>query len=162
MGQREKAIAIAEMLEQWEAEYRSGNAARCLDVISLCLQFNYAVPQWAINHFVGGAGRYERAEARTLDEAFDIRRPKGWHQNRARQRYLLGIKAHMEARALVDSKKPTLMGKPYSVEAATAEVAEKLGMKDADVERWYYDKKLMKELGYPQTVRRKSKKTEGD
>lgn len=150
MGNEEKVFEG--LLEQWEEEYRAGDHARFLDAIWVCLQFNQVVPGWAIEHFIVGMARYTFADAKTLDEAFEIRRPKGWHQNRARQRYRRGLAAHVSARALVQRS-------GYTVEDAVAEVAEKLSMSEADVERWYYDTRLVKESP---DVRRKSKKTEGD
>lgn len=153
MGNREKAIA--NFLQKWEEEYRAGNAARVLDVISLCLQFDHVVPRWAINHFVCGAGRYERAEAWKLEDAFDIHRPKSQHQNHVRDRRQRGLAACLVAHALHECK-------DYSFDEAIAEVASKFHMSKATAERWYYDQQLTKELGYPQTVRRRSKKTEGD
>lgn len=153
MGNEEKMFE--DLLEQSEEEYREGNAARCLDVISLCLELNKTAPQWAINHFTLGVNRYTVGDAKTLDEAFEIRRPKGWHQNRARQRYRRGLVAHLTVRALVSSR-------GYRVDDAIAEVAERRSMSEADVERWYYDEQLIKELGYRKDFRRKSKKNEGD
>lgn len=168
MDNREKTFAI--LFERFEKEYLAGNAARLLDVISLCLQFNQAVPQWAINHFAWGAARYERAEAWRLEDAFDIHRPKGEKKAHARERYRRGLVAFVKAHYLVEregyvvrrSHAPTHSPRSKKNKSAAAELAKNLPMEQASVERWYYDEQLMKELGYRKNVRRKSKKTEGD
>lgn len=168
MDNREKTFA--KLLERWEGEYRSGNAARLLDVISLCLQSDHAVPQWAIKHFAWGAARYEQCVAWTLEDAFDIHRPKGEKKAHARERYRWGLVAFVKAHYLVERERyvvrrshaPTHSPRSKKNKSAAAALAPNLPMEQASVERWYYDEQLMKELEYRKNVRRKSKKTEGD
>jgi hypothetical protein len=163
MGNREKAIC--DRLQKWEEEFQAGRKDRFLDVMNLCLSFDMKVPPWAAAYFCKGAARYETAEARTLDEAFDIKRPKGWNKSRERQYRRWGMVAAMRMYYLVSNKgisvkkAAAMVVEGYSVELENStERVEGIHMDAATAERWYYDKRLRDQLGYPQ----KSKKTADD
>ena len=137
MAKREEVIA--KRLQGFEKEYRAGNFARFLDAMLLCLQYDHPIPRWAAGHFIWGAIRYETAEAWKLDDAFEVYRPKGRHQSHVIAQKTRGLIAHVQARALHTCK-------GVSVETAIREVAEKLHMSKATVERFYYDAEIMADL----------------
>ncbi|WP_158543520.1 hypothetical protein [Dyella solisilvae] len=140
---RERAVAA--QLEQCEVEFRAGRKKACLKAISICFQFGNPVPAWAQRAFVTGVTRYETAEARTLDEALGVKRPKGWRQSRARARLGKGTAAYVMVNALTHPSENSGRQK-MSVEEAVADVAERLRMKEAAVWRWHSDKELKAEL----------------
>lgn len=148
MGNRERAIA--DRLCKWEIQFRAGHKARFLDAMNLCLSFDIPIPTWALAHFFEGAGKYMNAKVTTLDDAFDVHRPKGWRQPKEAHRITHGLRAHVKARYLTQTG--------MAVKPAVAEVAENLSMSEPTAERYYYDEQLMDELGRHQF----SKKTDDD
>ena len=142
MGNRE--TAITDLLKQWKKEFDQGETVRFLSAMQLCMTFDVPIPDWAAWHFQAGAGRYMSAEAKTLDDAFLVHRPKSWHQNKARARRGRGLVVHIEARYLTSNG--------ASVEDAIAKVALNNHMDESTAERWYYDKQLLAEFGAPQNI----------
>lgn len=51
-----------------------------------CVQYGKPFPDRVWSPFMAALESYKNAEARTLDEAFGVRRPKGWSQSAARAR----------------------------------------------------------------------------
>lgn len=56
------------------------------EAIRRCNQYGRLMPERVRNPFEDALDRYRTAEARTLDEAFGVARPKGWSQSAARSR----------------------------------------------------------------------------
>ena len=79
-------------LEQWRADYETGDGAALLHAVAFCLNLGLAPPSWAITEFnAAWYVRYEGGESRTLGEAFNVHRPDGWTRKRARKDVLIFV-----------------------------------------------------------------------
>ena len=132
MGNRE--TAIRDRLQYFETKYRDGEKERFIEAIDLCFTFGVEVPEWAAHHFCCGAQLYLTAKKRTMDEAFDVKRPKSWSQERHH-------KLHAKVPAAIGLVKIRCYNGEKSGKALAA-VAKKLHMSEGDISRIYYDKKL--------------------
>lgn len=71
-------LDVAAMFEKYEG---TGNGIYLLQAIQACGLYRLPIPI-NIRRALGAVlDRYSSAEARTLDEAFGIKRPKGWNQS---------------------------------------------------------------------------------
>jgi hypothetical protein len=145
--------SIRKTLARFEAEFRAGKRDRSLKAINFCFHVSHPVPLWAMQQFCDALWNYEMAKARTLDEAFGVIRPKGWHRDAARDRLVRGIKAVHRLRWLMAKDGKT-------IEEAREMVCEELGTKDnplseATLDRWHRSEEIAVYLGAaPQKIKK--------
>lgn len=85
-------ISFTERLQKYEAEYRGGDGDALLSALHLCLNCSdKPAPDWLLNAVAVALVRYSSCQSKTLDEAFQVPRPKGWHAKRARKNALTGV-----------------------------------------------------------------------
>ncbi len=59
----------------------SGNGEKLLDAIRRCGQYGMPIPNLIHREFSDCLEKYVSGESRTLDDAFSVKRKKGWNQN---------------------------------------------------------------------------------
>ena len=59
----------------------TGNGAKLLETIRRCGQYGMPIAPPIYQEFLACLEKYSSGEARTLDEAFSVSRPKGWSQS---------------------------------------------------------------------------------
>jgi len=83
---------IDERLEELRRQFESGDREALLEAIGIVLNAGPVAPSWVATGFNAAyVVGYQGANAKTLDEAFDIQRPEGWRQATARRRALRGV-----------------------------------------------------------------------
>lgn len=76
----------AALLARYEAAFNAGDSSALLDAVSIYLMRGIETPKWVVTGFNAAWGvKWGSGQARTLDEAFDLQRPKNWTQKRARK-----------------------------------------------------------------------------
>lgn len=112
---------------------KSNDGTWIFEAIRRCNQYGKIMPERVRKPFEDALERYKTADARTLDEAFGIARPKGWSQSAARSRsrktglgisvaaaiYYLIAGASLRKRA-IDDELYAEVGAKYGVSGATA------------------------------------------
>ncbi len=79
-------------LEQWKKEHEAGDGTALFHAVAFCLNLGIDTPSWAITAFnAAWYIRYEGGESRTLDEAFNVSRPRGWQRTRASKDVLIFV-----------------------------------------------------------------------
>lgn len=72
-------------IEYAMAEYdKAGDGVWLFEAIRRCGQYGKKLPERVREPFEDALERYRSGEARTLDEAFGVARPKSWPQSKAR------------------------------------------------------------------------------
>lgn len=74
-----------DILSVYEKYDASGNGLWLLESVRRCMQYGRPVPDLLRHDFEAALERYRAAEARTLDDAFHVSRPKSWSQTKARK-----------------------------------------------------------------------------
>lgn len=112
---------------------KSNDGTWIFEAIRRCSQYGKIMPERVRKPFEDALERYKTADARTLDEAFGVARPKGWSQSAARSRsrktglgisvasaiYYLIAGASLQKRA-IDDELYEEVGAKYGVSGATA------------------------------------------
>ena len=116
-----------------EHEYLKGNKAELFEALLLCAKLESTpMPRWVAEAIEKAITGWEDCEYRTLDEAFDVSRPKGFDLNANRNKILNAFKSS----ALI--VKYRLKG--HAVNAMLFDtVAQELGMSASVVKRYWYD-----------------------
>jgi hypothetical protein len=81
----------AELLQKYEARFKAGDGEALLLALSACLESDIEPPDWLASAVRLALVRYAGAQARTLDQAFGVRRAKGWHSKRGRKDALVYV-----------------------------------------------------------------------
>jgi len=77
---------LDEYLAEAKVDYEEGDATALLDAISYCFLHKVTAPEWVERaFFIAWKIRWQMCEVRTLDEAFNIKRPSNWRLQRARK-----------------------------------------------------------------------------
>jgi hypothetical protein len=103
-----------------------------LDVFELWVLAEVPIPSWLRAALGSAINRYRTSDVRTLDEAFNVRRPPGYRRGAARAASQHGLSAEMDvthlaiAGAVVD-------------DALFEAVASRYGVGKTTVKKWYYD-----------------------
>ncbi|WP_295886686.1 hypothetical protein [uncultured Thiohalocapsa sp.] len=127
--------------------YRNGDNFALLQAISLALSRNAGclLPDDMLGQFRSGLAMYDCGNARTLDEAFNVARPKGWHQQthkdwqRSQQVFIWVQQARLGSK---------------SINEAILKVAKRIGFCKTKTEEMYYSWKKVVDA-----ARRSRKKT---
>jgi hypothetical protein len=81
-----------ELLEQWRTAYEAGDGAALLNAVEFVLNCGVVPPPWVCTGFnAAWQVRYGSGLSRTLDDAFNVRRPLSWSQKSARKEVLRNI-----------------------------------------------------------------------
>lgn len=115
-------------------EYRTtGNGLVLFETMRRCVQYGKPLPGDVWAAFMACLDKYNAGEARTLDEAFGVSRPKGWNQSAAKSRsrktgagiscagavYLAVIHRNLNGRAIDDELFEEIASE-YHISASTA------------------------------------------
>lgn len=106
-----------------------------LDAVDFCARERMVPPEWAINAFCDCYLKWYLFQAKTLDEAFNVKRPKGIHiKKRARREWL-------KSRVVIEAMKLHANGAgiPFGEELFDR-VGQKFGIKKSEANEIYYDK----------------------
>ncbi len=77
---------IETRLDHLQRQFESGDGHALLNAVGICLNTGTKAPNWVQTGFnAAWTVRWESGQARTLDDAFDIQRPKGWSQKRSQK-----------------------------------------------------------------------------
>jgi hypothetical protein len=76
-------------LEEYRTGYEAGKKADLLRAIRFCLDQEIIPPDWIVRAFAAATNRWFSLRAKTLDDAFGIKYPKGAHLNASRKRRAL-------------------------------------------------------------------------
>lgn len=104
------------LIETCRVAYESGERARLLLALRLCLSMRAVAPAWVINGFHLATARWFSGEADTLDEAFGVVRPKNF--NRA---------AYLKRRKLEKQVYRAVVAAKQRGESITDELFEEIG-----------------------------------
>jgi hypothetical protein len=110
-----------------EDEFLSGNKKALLKALKLCtVQDNYIMPQWVASGVYQALISWERLEVRTLDDAFNVAKPKNFalKANREKQKIILSVwfavgELHKKGRPL-DEEIFELAGDEHGISSQTA------------------------------------------
>jgi hypothetical protein len=81
---------LTDELAQLHQEYlERGDRAALVRVVALCAERRQVIPDWAALALVTAIRKWDQAEARTMDEALGVERPRRWHQDAARRQAVL-------------------------------------------------------------------------
>ena len=76
------ARQLAHDLDVMRSAYREGKKIRLLEAAVRCGKMKVPLPSWVVDGLEEVFRRYSTCEVRTLDEAFGVSRPKGFHSGK--------------------------------------------------------------------------------
>lgn len=127
----------AEKLEAYRLAFESGDRDALLDALAFCINTDLNPPRWVVTEFTAAWWvRYDSGQARTLDEAFGISRPKKWTQKRARKDWL----THIVWQRVIDHRKRGESIARDLFDQVAHELSDEIGVpfNGTDVQNAYY------------------------
>lgn len=106
--------------------FSTGDGTWLLEAIRRCAQYRKPIPDILRQPYDDALRRYNSGAARTLDEAFNVSRAKGWNQQKHRLMYRKGWAIYQEVLTAHDAKVPIdlelfeSIGKRHHVSGSTA------------------------------------------
>ena len=130
------AKLTARLIEERRKQFEAGDAAALLDAVDLCARSGTAMPLWVVEAFCERYLDWRLLRAKTLDDAFGVKRPKNmrFHDQARRER----LKARVALEVLRLRKEEKLPFGDYLFERAGAACKIPAGMA-RDV---YYDSEI--------------------
>ena len=83
---------LADLIEGCRADIEAGNGDALLYALLQVCMSDAPMPTWLRPKLAAAVRRYTHDQERTLDEAFGVVRPKGWHQKAAHERRKKGAR----------------------------------------------------------------------
>ncbi len=125
------ALHYREVIESKREAGQSGDGDALLSAVMNALIARERFPEWLALELAGAIYRYTQHDARTLDEAFRVKRPDGYRLAAARDRRRKGL--------VVTAQIMELHSAGAAVdEALFAAVGELHGVKKTTISDWYY------------------------
>lgn len=127
-------VLRGEMLDRLRIDVESGSGEALLEAISLAATLHLPMPTWLAGATTSAIASYRNWNARTLDEAFGVQRPKGQRQDavlseNANALYVIAEVFRLRAQ-----------GEP--IDAGTFEKAGRTcGVEKTTAEKWFYKHK---------------------
>ena len=118
----------AEMLDQLLERYEGGDNLALLMAIRVCARADLVMPDWVARGYNKGWDAYRRCHVKTLDEAFDVRRPKGFNRAAWEKRFKL------ECAVVNDASDYQERGVAVDYEA----IGKKLNISESQATKYYY------------------------
>lgn len=109
--------------------FERGDKAAVLLAVEIACRAGCKIPEWAKPHVLNALQGWRFARFRTLDEAFDVERPKGFHVDKVHKWRRYGAEVWAE----VDTERE--LGK--SLDDAVAAVAARYGLNESETKRMY-------------------------
>jgi len=77
MGNQREAVLFAH-LDYLKGEYEAGDKASLLQAVEYCGMYKLIMPEWVVYAFTMSHRKWQRLEVKTLDQAFEVEKPKGY------------------------------------------------------------------------------------
>lgn len=124
-------------VEGLRLRYERGDGAALLTAVKNCLAFDdLKTPGWVAQAFSEGINRYTCFKAKTVDEAFGIKRPKNFRLHTARRDFERRLPVYKRCGELIEA------GQGVS-NALFDKVAKEQGLNRRQVSEYYYKMKKL-------------------
>lgn len=158
-----RQLSLSEFLAKYETEFNAGDGSALLNAVRVCLECGCDAPKWLKRGFNVALIKYESGESWTLDEAFNVQRPKGRHRKRYRKDVLANImwqevkRLHTAGKKLTPPvgqiRRPLFESVAEELNARTGELYDGLKFNGTDVQEAYYAfENVTKKLKKPVTT----------
>lgn len=67
------------VLDNYRLKFESGDKSALLEAVGHCAAYKIILPDWVAWHYTHSFSRWHELEVRTLDEAFEMKRPKSFN-----------------------------------------------------------------------------------
>ena len=125
----------SEKIDRFFKRYEGGEKDCLLEALRLCcVSEEQKLADWVAREVVIAIDKWDRSKVRTLDEAFDVERPKGYSQKAAEKKRKLQSIIYVEVRILVSE------GQAID-EFLFETVGEKFGIGKTQASKYYYEMK---------------------
>ena len=121
----------AHAVEELHRQFRAKNERALLDAVDFCARAGMAMPPWLANAFCRRYMKWHQFEAKSLDEAFKVERPKRMQTKKAERREKLKLQVVLEVLRIQSEKRVPLDNTLFE------RVGEKLGIKRAHVAKMW-------------------------
>ncbi|MBS3955043.1 MAG: hypothetical protein KGZ88_18980 [Methylomicrobium sp.] len=111
-------------LDWLKSEFENGDKSALLDAVDWCAAWRLVMPDWVANNFMHQHRRWQQFKVKTLDEAFDVQKPKGFHLNKHKQEVDKTFDVYL---AILEAER---RGLPISNDGAISEVCQKFGINE--------------------------------
>lgn len=118
------AAELSSHLEHFRLRYDNGDKAALLEAVEFCGLFRLVMPQWVSYWFAMSHRKWTRLKVKTLDEAFDVQKKKGFHLAKEHQFLQKSFDVYMSLLAAERKGKSISIGKNGAIE----DVAEEFGL----------------------------------
>ncbi|MGQ7816817.1 hypothetical protein ACUTAH_14325 [Metapseudomonas furukawaii] len=88
------------MAIEYQAAFESGRKANLFNALQLCASHGLPMPEWVAKAYLKGFHRWNSYDAPSLDEAFDVKLPKGAHVGRLKKERKLRLAVPIKVREL--------------------------------------------------------------
>lgn len=123
----------SEKIDYFSKRYEGGDKYFLLEALRLCcVSKERKLADWVARAVVIAIDKWDRAKVRTLDEAFDVERPKGYRRGPAEKKRALQSYVYIEVINLITG------GHPVD-ESLFESVGEKFGIGKTQATIYYYD-----------------------
>ncbi|MFP4076918.1 MAG: hypothetical protein ACLFTD_10635 [Halochromatium sp.] len=109
--------------------YRNGDNLALLEAVQFSLGNSATLPPDIIRAYASAMTAYHLGEAKTLDEAFGVQRPKHWRAQSQKDAHRAGE---------VFSRVNRFREQGMAIDKAIGEVADQMGWNETKVETFYY------------------------
>ncbi len=82
----DRESVLSAHLESLKQRYESGESEALLDAIDFCGKYKLVMPDWVSWHFSACYKKWADLDVKTLDEAFDMKRPKNFRLGKEKER----------------------------------------------------------------------------
>jgi hypothetical protein len=93
-------------LEEYRERFERGDKAALFSVIRFCFNEQIVAPEWIVDAFFKATNKWYSLKAKTLDEAFNVRWPKGKSIAAAKKRQRLKFAVLSAVRAARNAGRP--------------------------------------------------------
>ena len=127
----------ADIMLKCKKQYEAGDGLGLLKAIKYCLCWNAQTDGWVENGFNSALDDYLSARARSLDEAFNVKRRKTWNRKSEERKR---IKAVLVSCAVMSSRES---GRPVD-DSLFEDIGATFGIKKTLAKKYYYS--VIKEM----------------
>ncbi len=84
MNNQREELLLAN-LNYLKHEYEVGDKAKLLEAVELCGMYKLIMPEWVVYEFTMSHRKWRKLEVKTLDQAFEVTKPKGYHFHKQKE-----------------------------------------------------------------------------
>ena len=124
----EDELELLDEIESRETHYRKGDKRELLNALGMCCHLKRsAIPQWVAQGVNEALDKWFQLDVKTLDEAFDVVKPKGFHIDKQKKEMRIRLKVFKRVNELIIEEGESIgaglfekVGKDFAIGGSTA------------------------------------------